>query len=639
LLLGGLLLGCGASGSPWWVDLLVPDSPCYRVDLVDGLDPDDTSEEHDLFACLDQDGLIAPLAPLDAALDVQTRSGTPVGLEIAGIVGDLGQRDLDPFSLAGVALDAVGRVDFDPWLDLSLELVYGAPAADVRSGAVELGDPRAIDAGVLGPLADVIPATAGALLDDDLDAAELAGGLVQDPKTDQWVRTIASVLGSTDPAIHDPLQPAVQDLGVALLATRSPENDRWAGASGDSLRDLVQFFAVQENPVVDQISPPLALLLADPAVRDEIVPTIDQLEQQGHLAPLGAQAAWLASVDVDGTPLEPGEASALYRFTRLLATNNQQAECSIGLIHWSVGNLSVSTLRTIAGMHPGQVQDLASVVSSLTGNALTLDLLETAIDTGLCPTLTHQTLDDLQTLSVITQPEAYDLLSAFVAALAVMDSGDPGHLAQFADVATALFYSGGLEPAEEAVRDLGPTAFLSDVTALVPPLVHPDEHGITASGGAPATLDDLVDLAQWVFEVDATTGLTGSQRLRPLMATLLARDGTWDGLGNFARVAADGRSTLSTVPALVPALLDLDPDLTLLHALGPLLGDRELAGPVLRIAERDEWTGALFADSPSRYPVEGVGEVPLAFWGRLVTSGALEDVLRLVHSVLAASGA
>ena len=42
-----------------WHDQLVPDSPCYRVDLLDGLSEANTDELHDLYDCLDQGNFTA----------------------------------------------------------------------------------------------------------------------------------------------------------------------------------------------------------------------------------------------------------------------------------------------------------------------------------------------------------------------------------------------------------------------------------------------------------------------------------------------------------------------------------------------------------------------------------------------------
>lgn len=616
------------------MDQLVADSPCYRVDLLDGLDDQSTTELHDLFDCIDQQGQLAPLRPVDESFDVETRTGTAVGIEVARVGWHMTEVDVDPFALGDLLLSALSAEDrqIDPWLDVSLELTYGVPAADVRSGLVPLD---ALDRSVLAPLRTVVPVAAASLLDDDLEAAGFLGAVVQDPETARWIRSVGAVVGSPDPAIRGPLSRVVPDLGLAIAETRSPSNDRWSGASGDSLRDVTEFFVVRDNPVVDQISPAIHEMLGDVRVRDQLVPTIDALEADGHLAKVPDQLAWMASVDVDGSPLGPGEVSALYRFVRLLSDANHPVDCEIDLIvtsiDWQLDNLSLATLRLIAGLEPGRVQDLASIVTSLVGNPLSEAVIDLFIDTGICPSFDAQNVDDLRTLEVLQQPEAYDLMAAFIAVLAVLERGETDHLPAFADLAEALFGAGGLEPAEELIRDIGDSAVADDVVALVPVLVHPVEHGIVA-GDQPATdLSDTLWLVDWLVAVDPDTALTGFQRLRPWMRPVLAPDDGWVALGRLAALMADERSQTHDVLALVPSLVALDPELTTLDELGPLLGDEELAGALLRIVERREVADALLAG-------EGPERVALAWWGQLVVNGALEDLLRFVDTVLASVG-
>src|SRR5687767_12999343 len=102
------VLGCGGlPDDPWWIDALVADSPCYRVDLLDGLDATSTAEAHDLFGCLNRHGHVEAFRPFDAAFDVETRTGDPVGVELARAVGAMSEADADPFALADVLLAAI----------------------------------------------------------------------------------------------------------------------------------------------------------------------------------------------------------------------------------------------------------------------------------------------------------------------------------------------------------------------------------------------------------------------------------------------------------------------------------------------------------------------------------------------------
>lgn len=626
--------GCGRlSQEPWWFSELVPDSPCYRVDLMDGVDEASTTELHDLYDCLDQGGMLASLQPLDTDLDFDTRSGDPIGIELARVLNHLPEVDIDPFAIGGVLLDALNAPDrpVDELLDTATEAIYGWRTAEVRDQSLQRDDPVALQAGLLAPLRPVLPVAATALLADGTGALDLAGDTLADPEAGEWLLTVSSVLSSEEPAIRQPLDPLLADLGVMVRETRTPGNDRWEAASGDSLRDVADFFVVRDNPVVDEISPAVADMLGDDVVLDALVPMIDELAAGDHLVPLPPEIGWLASVDTDGSPLTPAELSALTRFVRLLADNNHEVDCQILFFRWQLPNLAVSTLELIADMEPGEVVDLASVIESLTGNFVGELAFEAAIAT--CPTISPTAYDDLQVLETIQMPESEDVLVAFVALLQVLKHGQQDHIPAFADMAEALYDAGGLEPGEELIRDIAREKALTDVLTVLPVLVHPEEHGITA-GGAPANdLADLLGIVRWAFVVDPETGLTGFQRTRPWMAPVLGEDGTWVTIGNLARTLDTPGTQLSRSLDLIPVLVDLDPDLVLLDQIATVLHDEELSLPLLRLLERDELIDDALADHP---PPDAIDEVPLAFGGRLLLTGALEDVLRLVDLVIGA---
>ena len=643
LLLG--LLGCGAAPEPWWIDALEADGPCYRVDLLDGLDTESTAEIHDLYACLERNGELRAFAPFDEALEAPVRSGDPAGIALARAVGALSGADLDPFVLSSVLLDALKAPDrpFDRFVDLSLELTYGASAADVRSGLVAVDDPEALQRGVVAPMREVVPIVGRTLLDDDLAATRFLGEIARHPDTKRFVRTLSAVIASPDPAIADPLRAIVPHAGDAIAATRSPANDRWAGATGDSLRDLTAFFIVRDNPVVEAISPDAHQILDDPAFRAALPPTIDALAADGHLAALPEAAAWLTSVGSRGQPLDPdpaaGELSALYRFVRLLADNNRPVDCSIDLVvttlDWQFDNLALATLRLIAQLQPGQVRDLAGLVSDLTGSPITEPLIDLAIDTGICPSFTRQTLDDLRALEALQRPEALALLAGFVALTEDLQGGPTDHLPAFADLIEALFVAGGLEPTEELVRDLGQTEVAADLVALLSVLIHPEDHDITAGPDPAVTLDELIQIGAWAFAPDPKTGLTGLQRVRPWTHALLDHDDGWRAVGHLALRMSDRGTETADLLARLADLAALDPDLVVFDEIGQTLADPAIATPLLQLAEQPAVASALLADRPP----PGHDEVPLALWGRLVTTGALEDLLRFVDAVVGALGA
>lgn len=640
LVLLGLGVACGRlQPEASWLDQLVPDAPCYRVDLLDGLDETSTTEIHDLYGCLNHHGHLEALSEADAALEIETRAGVTAGVELAGLTNRMREADVDPFALVSVMLDGLTADDrpLPELLDLSLELGWGDRANRIRTGQIPLDDPQALERGVLLLLAPVLLQSATAQLEDDLEALRFTGGVLQDPETIRWIQTGLALLEADAPAPIALRQGLIQRLSEGLEATRSPHDDRWPRASGDSLRDLIAFFVVRQNPVVDHISPAIDTMLSDPLIRQGLVPATRDLIDAGDLARVPPELAWLASVDVDGSPTDPAEVSALYRFIRLLSDNNREVDCSIDLfgfpvLQWSFPNLSVATLRLIADLSPGTVQDLASLVSALTGGPVTEELLELAVETEVCPDFTQQTLDDLRALEAISRPEAASLLTSVISALHVLERGELDHLPALAELCEALFLAGGLEPFEELVRDLGEEALALDLVRLIEISLDPGAHGIAPTGQDPVDLSDGIELLRWSFAPDPQTGQTGFQRLRPWMAPVLDQDETWQIVENLAALGRDDRTQVGQLLELIPRLAALDPDLVLLEQLSPLLAEAQLAGPWLRLAETDPLVEALLA------PPDAARQVPLVWWGELVVTGALEDLLRLVDTLLAGLG-
>lgn len=634
----GISVACGRlAETDSWMSQLHAESPCYDVNLLDGIDDEASAEAYALFDCLDRHGHLASFRHTADSLDTPTRAGGPAILELASAINHMVLIDVDPFAVAGVLVDAL-RADesgdapvLPSLLDFGLELAWGRPAVDLRSGEARTDSAAALGGGVLVPLRPVLPRIAEAVLDDDLAAAKFAGDLVQSSETARLFRSVESALSSEEPAVRDPVAALLPDLGAVIEAAQSPRNDRWPDASGDSLRDLADFFVVADNPVIDAISPTAGAILGDEQVQDGLRASIAHLADDGVLEAVPAQLVWLASVDATGKPLaNDTEPSALYRFVRLLADSNQPLDCSVLGFSFSLGNVAVWVLQTVADLDPGTVRDVAALLTDLTGNFLSQALINVAIDTGTCPGITHQTVDDLGALEALQQPDAAELLTAFIDVLAVLERGQIDHLPATAQLAEDLYRAGGLAPAEELLRDVGDSALIGDVVSLVPVLAHPAAYDLSGGPGGPVDLGDVLAWASWLFVVDEEVGLTGYQRARPLLASALAHDGTWEALDHAGALLRDPRSRTSRGLELLGVVLQLDPDLVVLTELGPLLADPQLAGPLLRATEAAPVPNALLADTLDE---NGEGP-PLVFVTRLVLDGTLDDVLWLVDRAL-----
>jgi len=632
------VVSCGFPNKPSWHDQLQADSPCYRVDLSDGLDETSTTELRDLFQCLNHQGQFSSLEPTVDALEAIGREGQPAGIDVARAVNAMPEADIDPFALAGVALDLLQQDDrpIEEILDLVLELTYGVRAWRVHN-QVTLTDASALRGGLLVPLAPVVPAAAEALLDDDLRAATWAGDLLSDPETKRWVRTFDSMAASTQPSVRDPMRDLLPDLGEAIGAAHSPSNDRWSEASGDSLRDVVTAFTLGVKggpPIIEAISPEAAEILGDPVVRATLPGALEELYDKGHLQDVPEEVRWLASVDSDGGSLSPTELSGLASLARLLHDTNRPMVCSLDVwvtvIEVDLGNLAVSILETIADQDPDLVGGGAGLLGIIVGWDLSEAILDGIAETGVCPVLTKDVVDDLGALDLVYDDSLHDTLVVFIRLLNVLKHGQESRIPAFVDLASDLHSTSGMPPIEGVIRDLGDEPLMDDAIDLVPVLVDPDDHGIAAGSERPADLQDLLGAALWVFERDG--GRTGWEQMRPLVQAVVAQPGTWEATAHAGTLLEDEGSRAAHLFDLLDPLMEADPDLVTLDQVGGLLQNRDIAEPLLRVAETPGVAEALLTPTPQGDDPE----VPLAFGARLITGGALEDLLAMVDLLLAA---
>lgn len=608
----------------WWSNL-EPSSPCYDVDLMDGLAEDDTAEFQSLFACLNHYGHLDPLVPTSRAL--LAPEAAPVGLDLAVLVNRLPESGVDVWALGGVAVDALRAEDqpLDQVLDLLLELTYGQPAHRVRSGEVILTSSYDLEHGVLAPASPLVVDLATAALDDDLQATAAVGELLTSPSAVRWLETVDAWVTSDNPAVRDPMQRLLPDTASALRATRSPGNDLWTRGSGDSLRDLVE---IATSGPVQAMSPELAELFSDGYVQVQLPDTLVDLYGEGHLHHAAAEVGWLASVDIDGRPLSRGQTSGLHALLRLLHDANQPMDCSLDLwvtdldIH--MGNLSVSILGFLADQDPSTVQSGVGILGSVMGWGLSEWTLEEIADSGVCPALTPQVVADVQAVDLFYEPESEHLLHTLLRVLHVLKYADEDQIPTLVDLASDLHASGLSDPAGELLRDVGEEALVTDAVDLVPVLAEPWRYGL---GSDVADMDEVVDAVLWL--TSAESGPTGWERLHPLVRTAATHDVAWGTVDRVLPLLEDDTTQTAHALELVHPILALDPDRVLLAQVAPLVAEEQLTRPLLTLVASPV-TGHLLATSPRGDDPE----VPLAFTSRLITDGTLDDVLALVDLLL-----
>ena len=636
-----VLAGC-ADTSPPWHDVLVADSPCYRVDLSDGLDESDTTEVQTLFACANYHGHLRSLEPAAAHLEDSSPQGVPAGVELARAVNALPDAGAD-VDLVGTLSTLIGLVEdealSDLGQDLALELVYGQSHVTVRRSDFDLQDASALQGGVLTPLAPVIPEVAAAM-EDDPEGLELLADVLEDPETVRWARTVDGWVRSEHPDVQGPVGGMLPHLGEAIVATRSPANDRWSRASGDSARDLVD--ALAKDDLLDAISPDVAAVLGDAKARRDLPDLLVQLQADGHLQVTPRQATFLANVDTRGGSLDRGEDSALVALLRLLSSTNRPMQCRVDLfftvIDVDLGNLAVTLLRVLADQDPDDVQSVAGIFGeALGGYGVGEGVLRNIADTGACPALTDQVVDDLYALERLGEPQTRGLTHTLIGAVRVLRDGDQDRVQELVDVITALDEAGALHPTEELVRDVGRGEIGADLVNLVAVMDAPERYGITAGDEPATTLEDLLEVITWVVE-PGDDGRTGWQRARPLLTPALEHDGTWVALGRLGALLAGPQTASGQALDLIPALVDADPELSALTGAAPALRATTVTGPTLRLLQTRPLVDAVLATEPPA-PTEDAPdpspEVPQAFVGRLIVNGAVDDLLRTLRVVLA----
>lgn len=636
LFLGG---GCAfVQSESRWYDQLQADGPCWRVDLLDGLDETSTDELHDLYSCVDRQGAIAPLGPVVQALDGQGRTGTALGIDLARLVNGLPDVDVDLFGLLGAALTLLEAEDrpIEPLLELIVELIYGRPY-DTVAVAVDLGSQDELDQGVVRPLLPVIGGIATALLDQGDDAPVLLADILEDDLAADLTCTMVGLAETTDPAASALGAAFLPDLGDALVRATDTSNDRWSRASGNSLRDVVVALLVDAGSdgqtALTALRSDLLTLAGDPLVLANLRQSLEDARDQDRLTVLPAQLRYLTQVDTGGGALGPGEDSALLALLRLLDSGNTEVSCSLDLIvtelSVDLGNLSVALLSVIADLDPDAAADGIDVLGDVLGWGLTEATLDLVASSGACPVIDAQLVDDLGAIDRLTDDELGDLLVVLLMVLDDVRSGEEDRLVELVDIAGGLHQRGLVPPLEEVLIDLGSSALASDLVEVVGVALDPSPLQVEAcpTGSRPLDFEGLAGGLRAALQ--DRPGGAPIDVLEPLLQVAVDDDRLWLALGNLGVLARTDGSRLARAPQLFAAVVAADPELELVRDLAPLLTEPTLHGPALRIVEDQALLETVGAPTQDQ---EGV----LPWLSRLVIGGTLDVVLRTVDLVVSA---
>lgn len=600
------VLACStASTRPAWLEQREPSGPCYEANLLDGLSEESTEELHDVFDCLNRQGAFEPLSDAVDAMDAAASSGDPAGVELARFVNE-GEVDLG--SVASLGLDAIESGELSYWSEVFVEVLYGtsydqvAASVDLRSGA-------ALDDGLVRPMLPSVRFAAKAALDHDLEPTSAFGEALASEH-------VAVAVGRFEElAVQGLFDEVPADLGDAIERSRNADNDRWSGASGDSMRDLAEALVLETGNdgriALEHIADPMRAVLADEQVKAGLKSTLIDLDDGGHLRQLPPQLVYLAQVDAEGNALQSGDDSALVALLRLVKRGNGSMTCSVDLgvtsLDIEIENLAVRILEQLADQDVNTVEDGVGLLGAILGVPLTEELMLLIADSGLCDRFDRQMVEDIQAIDRFNDAATSDLLRALLWTLQAFHHVDESKIPELVDVlATARTFNAD-RPLEELLRDIGTSALVYDFVDVLAEL-RPD-------------FDTLWDAVEAAFSI-RSDGRSGVEQVAPVLQAMLVQDGTWHTLGNAATLLQRGDARSAELLARLPGLVQ--EDLPVLTGAGEALQIEAVTDPALRVIETPEVIDAL---GRAELATEG----PLPFLGRLVVGGTLSEILELLQ--------
>jgi hypothetical protein len=597
------------------------DSPCYRANLADGLSETDPNELMAVYECLNVRGALDGAGGLVRALTYSsTREDREASLDLARTLNRLPEH-LDVLGSLTAVVDLLREQnEFLVYsVRLAAEWIYGLPWPEVEavfaSGGGDLLAPEAVQGGLVQPLIPLIGTLAGAVLDQGgLDATALA---LEDLLT---MEELAEVMGTMATMVQEQeselLEHTPADLAAFLEASQEPLGDNLL------LRLVVESLSPSaalggQAPITAALDP-LQGILADQAVTERLVSTLGQLYTEDALQPLPAQVYSLLTIDVNGEGWSPGQETAFAALFQLLDDADQPVQCALGL--FEVDSLAVFILETIALFDASTVEATVILADGLVQDLVgLLDLLCTGVDPGL----------QERYPAIIRLAETGAMHATTPLLQALYDPFDPGHdrLRELLDLLFALQRGGVMDEVAALGQRTLDEPFMGNVMTVVAAFVAPED---------PEAVGDLFTMMRVLEAVVSAPAGEGPEQsplgllVEPLRETIATHEevlATW--LADFAvLLSTDGSQTQRLLEEAAP-LLQVDPDLDTLAAVGRVLGDVELSAPLWRVLDTPEVAAALASST------NGEGEPGmLGLVGRISADGTLEEVLGVITWLL-----
>ena len=616
-------------------DQFNPAGACWSVDLSDGLDDQGTDELHHLFDCLNRTGNLSSFEGLDEAFDEEDRSGQAVGLTLVKMGKMLPSSPFDVLGMVGRVLELLRdhRDQVVLGMEMVVEGIYARPYGTIVED-FDLDDPDALDEGLAKPAIQLAAQLATVMLDEGPQLREdlvesLDSDLVQNASC-----TFTTAMETDDPTVESIVEDLIPHLADAWTRAAEDSNNHWEGATGNSLRDMVDHVQDRfDTGALSVLEPPILTLLSDTRVQEHTKQVLSDTVEAGHIESLPTQVLYLASVDVNGRPLsEPGadDISALQAGLRLLHRSNQPLSCDLLLIEFNLDNMAVTMLKELAEMDAGEVDDSLGFFVDILDGDFAPYLLETAAEEGLCAGFTPELLSDLTVLERLNDPEVGNLVEVILGMLdAVYQPGQVDRVAEMVDILAVLHTEAMVPPLEELLRDLVDSPLMGDITAVLPTVFEPERMGAHSceDGAEPLHFDQV-----WITARDTLAEPdSDDSAFTQLIEHTFRSEELWTMIDRGARLGQEPDALMHEMPPLLLELLTDQEAQDTSQMLEDILNDPEIWKGTLTIVESTAMRDAMLAHSDD---VSG----PLPFIARLVVSDTVTVMLQTLDLVLDSLG-
>ncbi len=607
------LFGCDqqglAEGQPIDGDPEDARSPCFDVNLLDGLATEAPGELRALWRCLDLHDGFGEMERVVLALEESSvRTGIVAEFELARVVNQVApSQDLVAWLQQAAHLLEEEDVFLLHVVHTLAEWTYGRPWPEVEQSWAAPGGPfaapEATDAGLVAPLFGMLGTLGGAVLDGGRipELAEALAELTAMPQLADVLDTAAEMVEGEQVVLFQNMPVASADY---LDASVSPGGDNTLLGVLEPL--LTGSPELGRTPLLAAL-PPVDVILDDVAARGNLVSALGGLYDDGLLDELPGQLHTLLFVDAAGQGLQPGEVNALESLFSLIERADAPVDC--GLL--TVDNLSVFILETIASWDPDNVALLIEASEQLV--QLLADL-----GTVIC-NVDPQLDDHARSLVPLAQSGA---LRALIPMLDALDRAD--RVPELVELLATLERGDVVGPLSEHGRHVFDGPFLGNLLEILGAFVAPTQP--VSSGD----IDSILDLVDAII----SPPLLGSHADSPLgmmieplrVLVVVESEPLSDWLQLWAvLLRSEGSESNEFFEHLAP-LLAIDPELDFLATVGALVGQPEVLESLMLLADCDPVREAV----ASAYGLSPQEPGLLGLLGRTASDGSLEAALLLL---------